>query len=188
MESPSTARIFTYHVDANNRLESVDSEWLLFARENEASHLTAEAVVGQPLFQFVAGEETRLLYQEIIDRVRRTQRTAVIPFRCDSPSVRRFMTLVISPRTNGHLQFTAQLIREEEREPVPLFDPSISRAEEFIVVCSWCRRVEASGCWLEVELAVRRLELFDKTRQPRISHGICAECAKSLRREADHAG
>ncbi|MFN0207068.1 MAG: hypothetical protein ACKVS6_12265, partial [Planctomycetota bacterium] len=178
-------RVFAYRVDANNRLVSVSSDWLSFARENQASHLSADAVIGQPLFQFVTGKETQLLYQMTIDRVRQTQRTVVIPFRCDSPSVRRFMELVISPCPNGHVQFTGRIIREEVREAVPLLDPSVSRTDEFLVVCSWCRRVEVSGCWLEVELAVKRLQLFDHTYLSQISHGICADCVERVRLEVD---
>ena len=187
MQSPSTERVFVYSVDADNQLDSVSSDWLSFARENQASHLNADTVIDQPLFHFVTGWETQQLYKMIFDRVRHTRRRVVIPFRCDSPSLRRFMELVVSPCADGHLQLTGRLVRQEEREPVPLFDSSVSRTQDFIVVCSWCKRVEVSERWLDVELALRQLELFNETCLPQISHGICAECMKRVELEIDQA-
>jgi hypothetical protein len=54
---------------------------------------------------------------------------------------------------------------------------------ERVVVCGWCKRVDVSGDWLEVELAVTRLGLFNLTRLPQITHGICVDCRKRVRRE-----
>ena len=126
-------------------IESVTPEWLSFARENQAQHLSSDAVVGQPLLNFVTCHITRELYAVIIDRVRETRQAVVLPFRCDGPSVRRFMELDIRPDDGGRLRFAARTIREEQREAVPFFDPDVERTEAFVTVCSWCKRV-----WLPV--------------------------------------
>jgi len=182
-----TEGLFVYRVDAENRIVSVNSDWLSFAQANGAPHLTTAAVVGQPLFRFVTGMETQHLTQLIIDRARQTRRTIAIPFRCDSPSVRRFMELVISSSTNDQVEFAGRTIREERRKGVPLFDASVIRTNDNLIVCSWCKRINLSGNWLEVELAVSQMELFNLTRLPRLTHGICADCAKQVRRDIDDA-
>ncbi len=44
--------------------------------------------------------------------------------------------------------------------------------EEFLLVCSWCRKVGHDGDWLTME------EYFGSKFSTETSHGICAECAK----------
>lgn len=43
--------------------------------------------------------------------------------------------------------------------------------EEFLRMCSWCRRIEHDGSWLTVE------EFFDSRLATETSHGICPACA-----------
>jgi hypothetical protein len=92
------------------------------------------------------------------------------------------MELEVSPGPDGHVRFQGRTVREEKRQPVPLLDSSINRDDDFLKVCSWCKRVQAEGEWLEVELAVEGLELFNRQSLPQISHGICEDCGISLRR------
>jgi len=94
-------RDFTYRVNADDRIVSVNSDWLSFARENQASHLSVKTVVGRPLSQFVTCKEMQHLYDTIIEKVRRTRRTIVIPFRCDGPTVRRSHSATVYG--TGHL-------------------------------------------------------------------------------------
>src|ERR1700712_1115935 len=44
--------------------------------------------------------------------------------------------------------------------------------EEFLLVCSWCRKVGYEGEWLTTE------EYFGSKFHTETSHGICPECAK----------
>lgn len=44
--------------------------------------------------------------------------------------------------------------------------------EEFLLVCSWCRRVGHEGRWLTME------EFFGSQLATATSHGICPECAR----------
>jgi len=188
MQSGPPTRLFKYQVNADNRIDWVDSEWLSFACENDASHLNTEAVVGEPLFRFIDGIETQHLYRMILDRVRRVQQSIVIPFRCDSPSVRRFMELDVSPCVNRAVQFSGRIVQEQQRRSVLLLDSSVGRTDEFVVVCSWCKRIAASGLWLDVEHAVRKLRLFDESRLPLLTHGICIDCRERMLQEIDKAG
>ena len=177
--------IFTYRVDSRDRIQSVNEDWLAFACENQASGLNIKTVIGRPLFRFLTGEGTRHLYQMIIDRVRKTQKTAVIPFRCDGPTMRRFMELKISPCADGVVQFEGRIVREEERERVALFDLTVARTDEFVRMCSWCKRIWVEGEWFEVELALKRLKLFNKTALPQITHSVCSDCSERITQELD---
>ena len=44
--------------------------------------------------------------------------------------------------------------------------------EEFLLVCSWCRRVGDHGEWLTME------EYFGSRLSTETSHGICPDCAQ----------
>jgi hypothetical protein len=47
--------------------------------------------------------------------------------------------------------------------------------EEFLLVCSWCRKVGHEGRWVTME------EYFGSKFATETSHGICPECANSVR-------
>jgi hypothetical protein len=177
MKRTETEEASIYRVNADNMIVSVNPGWIAFALQNHGSHLSPDAVMGQPLFRFIKGRDTQDLYQVIIERVRRSQDKAFIPFRCDGPSKRRFMKLEISSGANGQVQFTALTTREDERERVSLLDPLVNRTDECVLMCSWCKRVSVAGNWLNVELAVKHMELFNETSLPQITHGICIDCA-----------
>jgi hypothetical protein len=48
--------------------------------------------------------------------------------------------------------------------------------EEFLLVCSWCRKVGHEGKWLTME------EYFGSRFATETSHGICPECAGQVRK------
>ena len=77
--------------------------------------------------------------------------------------------------------FSARLRSEEAREePQPLLDPEAPRAEDTLTMCGWCDRFEVDGEWVEVEEAALRLELFNRSELPVLSHGICPDCNEML--------
>lgn len=67
---PENTSRYIYRVDADDIICYVDPHMVWFARENGAPHLTLNALVGQPLFSFVTGLETRHLSGVLMERVR----------------------------------------------------------------------------------------------------------------------
>ena len=176
--------LFSYIIDSDNRVTMVSKEWLRFAQENSATHLTQESIIGKPLFDFIADPETRHLYQMVINKVRSTGTTLSLPFRCDAPGLRRYMQLVIAPLQNQYLQLVGEILREEPREPVPLLDNHTERSDQFLTICSWCKRVKVLNNWLEVEEAVDELGLFHQSPLPQLTHGMCQQCKESALSQA----
>jgi hypothetical protein len=172
-------RQFIYRVDAQDRITFVDVNWLAFAAENGLPALTAEAVAGKVLRDFISDLTSRQFYKIFADKARETGHIIAVPFRCDGPEQRRFMKMFIVPQPDGALEFRSLLEREEARPRVDLFDATVPRTGDFISVCAWCKRVKASD-WVEAEAAVQELQLFHLPRLPQISHGICPDCSKAL--------
>jgi hypothetical protein len=51
----------------------------------------------------------------------------------------------------------------------------LHRLEEFMLVCSWCRKVGQEGQWLTME------QYFGSNFDTQTSHGICPECSQKAR-------
>jgi hypothetical protein len=165
-----------YELDDELRIVAFDARWSLFAVANETPRLAeAEHVLGRPLLSFIAGDSTAHLYETLFDVVRRTQRPVTLPFRCDSPSLRRYLDLTIEPRPHG-LALSSTLSKAEARPREPLLDAAAARSEEMLRMCSFCKKLKVAAEWMEVEAAVARLRIFDRARVPAISHGLCEPC------------
>jgi hypothetical protein len=153
-------------LDGADRITAVDDAWLGFAAANDAPELTRQAVVGVPLYE----------------RARAGLGARAIPFRCDHPGGRRYMTMSVEPEPSDGLRLEYSIEREEPRPWAPLVDRRASRSEELLRVCSWCNRAAVDGAWLELDELLRRSELFARRGPvPRLTHGLCQDCARKLR-------
>lgn len=176
-----------YEIDRIDRIVALSDEWYRFARENDAGPSLTELRPGVALWDLITGAEVRHLYESIFAGVRRRLQPVRLPFRCDSPGLRRFMELEVSPTDGGGLMLAGHLLHEEPREEVDLLAPrpaseaSSQEPETFVAMCSWCKAARLGGEWGAVEELVRAEGLFQKERVPRISHSICPECRESVR-------
>lgn len=178
MAEQSDARVFIHTVDAAGNIVAVNGEWVEFARENGAPELVRESVVGRAIWEFMEGRETRHISRLLLDKVRSTGKSLSLPYRCDSPALRRFMEMEIVPVGGGAVEFRSRLLDVEPRDPVLLLDPHAGRGEEFLTVCSWCRRARVSSVWVELDEAVKMLDLFSSAALPQLTHGICQDCSR----------
>jgi hypothetical protein len=172
---------YQYIIDHEDRITWLSSSWDEFAGANNGSKAMVSAIIRQPLWNSVTGEETKYFYKLFTDKVRTTANKVSFPFRCDAPDRRRFMQMTIHPKNDGQLIFMSAIIREEPRQPLPILKNDLQRSNELLVMCAWCKAINvASGKWAELEIATRELDLFDDKPLPQISHGICPHCAEDL--------
>jgi hypothetical protein len=182
----SNDETFSYLIDGDCLIVSVDSSFKQFALENEAPELAQQSLIGKSLFAFLCDRNTEELYRQMIERVRSDGRPVTVPFRCDSPTERRFMELKISPAEDGLLHFCSTMKRIEPRERVALLEQNSPRSDEILLQCGWCKKVNVGDDWLEVEAAVERLKLFNRPMLPELSHGICAKCKSLLMEDLEN--
>jgi hypothetical protein len=182
-------REFIYRVDSADQIVFANEHWYDFARENDVLGLQQATVIGRPLWDFIANPEILHLFQVLHARIRRTGTPVTLHYRCDSPDCRRFMELKVVPQAAGAVEFRSRILRTEPRDHVRLLEPEIARTEEWIMMCSWCKKVALpGGYWVEVEEAVNALHLFNSPRMPRISHGICGECGRVFEQSLEQQG
>ena len=84
--------VFEYEIDASDVITQVNRHWEEFAEANDAPGLGAR-VVGTWLWKHFAGMEVKYIYRTLLERVRESGQSVSIPFRCDSPELRRRMSL-----------------------------------------------------------------------------------------------
>jgi hypothetical protein len=168
-----------YSVDSGGRIERVSNSWNAFAADNDAPELIDAAVIGRPLVDFIAGSETKHVFDLLSHRVR-AGHVVTLPFRCDAPGRRRRMRLTMTGVSDGGIEFRSTPLEEVERPAQPLLDRGRSHGEEWLKVCSWCKRVKVVEQWVEIERAAEYLQLFDPGHLPQITHGMCQDCYQSL--------
>jgi hypothetical protein len=170
--------IFIYRVDSTDTILSVGDNWHVFAYANAwGGDLRPEDVVGHKLWEFIQGSQTRYLYHELFRRARSGMRSRPIPFRCDSPSERRFLELLIKALPGGLIEITSTLLRTEPRSPVRLLAADTPRSTDFIRMCSICKKIKVSSeQWIDIEEGVAQLRLFEAEEMPQITHGVCPPC------------
>jgi hypothetical protein len=176
----------TYELDAEFRIQAVDAAWSAFALANGAPELVVPpGPLGHSVFGYLKDATTAHLYHRLFEHVRRTGRSVAFPFRCDSPGLRRFLEMKISPLEPAGLHLETRVVRLEARSPVALLERGARRSAQFLSMCSWCKAVEVAGGWRELEDAVVALRLFEREALPMLTHGICAPCQERLEGELE---
>lgn len=177
MSDSPNHRVFCYRIDPQGLITYANNHWFDFAVENNCHYLTQERVINSNLWGYISNDETRHLYQLLVKKVLKEGESIVLPFRCDSPEIRRFMQMRISQADSSQCEFQCRIVKEEYRDPVDILDPSTARCEDYLRMCSWCKKVDAGNeRWVEVEKAILELDLFAEQYPPEITHTICPDC------------
>lgn len=172
--------VLRYRVDAEDVIVDLGEGFERFAAENGASGL-AGRVMGTAIWSQLQGEEVIHLYRDLLRACRGSGRAVEFPFRCDSPTLRRYMRMRMVAAPDGSVTFESALLREVPRDAVELPPSGGGPQDAMLVVCAWCRQVEVeAGAWVELEEALRRLGLFGRETPWRISHGICPSCYRAV--------
>lgn len=168
-----------YHIiDQNDIIVSISDNWASFANENmDSGSCLPENILGSSLWDHIKDPETKHLYGIILQKVRQDKHLSTFSFRCDSPDQRRFLELTVDPNDDGSVDFKSQIIKTERREPVDLLRSDIERSDDFIRICSMCKKIAISDeRWEEVEIAVQELKLFEAELLPSFTHTVCPFC------------
>jgi hypothetical protein len=161
-----------YRLDAKNRIIEVGGNWDRFAHENGADDLASDFVIGLPLRAFISGDVTKMFMDTMLTRVRLTGKPAVIPYRCDSPGIKRFMEM--SLEAIGTEVFSEHRILAER--PMPRHTnfrvAAHNKSCRMIKQCSMCSRfANPGGEPVEPEVAG-----ISSDEPLNIIYFICAEC------------
>lgn len=142
-----------YVIDSQDRIVDVGDGWDAFAIANGGASLVAEAVVGRSLWDFVAGEPVRALYEVCFLVARQARRTLRLDFRCDSPLYRRHLLMRVAATPSGMITLST-ITKSLSSWPTPSTTESAPAGP--IVMCGLCRAVRRAEAWVDVDDWVAR--------------------------------
>lgn len=174
-EKHMNQQTYIYRIDAEDRIIEVSENWTTFHEGNSPAPL--KDVIGCSVWDFIQDIEIHHLYKEIFQHLRKGKSARPIPFRCDSPDERRWLELRFQVLPNAHIELRSQIVRTEPRPPVKLLMQDTPRSQDFISICSMCKKIKVSeNQWVEIEEGVVLLKLFEAESMPQLTHGLCADC------------
>ncbi len=155
------------------RAESENGDSTLAIDGTFAAPFLCNPIVGCNLFDFVSGDEIDHLYRALATRVLETGQTINFVYRCDSPGIRREMSMELS-RDEGMVRYKSVVVRETLRaRAVPWQTPG---APMFVAICSFCQNYRfpiSSRVWKNLEKLLTEQALPDEFS---FTHGICDVC------------
>ncbi len=183
---PASDGVISYAINHLDQIVTVGESWDAFSDANEGV-VRAAGIVGHSVWEFVSHDTTRQVYRDLIARVHSGHRVQ-FAFRCDSPTLRRFMRMSMSPGPDASVLFDSQVLRTEPRDaPILTVDPAIQTGD-LLRMCGWCRRVAvAADEWVEIEIAVDRLGILAHDPAVGVTHGMCPDCFTRVVGEVDAA-
>lgn len=161
-----TKTVYTYVVDAEDRIRSVDENWRRFAIENGAPDLPDRAI-GESLYRFFADASVVELYRTLAEGVRKNGRRLIVPFRCDSEERIRIMELEMTLVDDGAIRYSGVLLEEFQRPKIP------ARATSGrLPRCSVCLFVQVEEEWVSSSDLAFALDTSEWT--------VCPTCIEAL--------
>jgi hypothetical protein len=167
--------IVTYWVNLNYRIKKVNDAFMELAGSEMPPPLDQITWEGADIMDLIEGEECRLFYQVMLQRVRITGKPYAYPYRCDSPGVARYMRMQLTPEAGNvirHDNFT-----ELERKLIPrirFYQGDASNMKR----CSICNRLKSGHTW--VDLMEENIFYKDTITSWPVDYTVCTDCLKKL--------
>lgn len=166
-----------YRIDGNDRISAVNDAWSEFARSNSGDHLLPPGILGHSLWRSIVDPTTVQVYRLLLARVRDGTAPVSFRFRCDAPDTRRLFEMHLTSATGGAIDFETRLLESHPRPHVSLLDVTIPHYGALVTICAWCMRVRSlDETWVDIESAIPSIGLFETSKTPQLSHGICPSC------------
>jgi hypothetical protein len=166
----------TYWLDTKDRISSIHGPWDKFADENDGVGVRACDVYGRSIWDYVTGDTTRMWLGAVFQLARLRGVRIERPYRCDSPDLKRFMRMHISPDEKGGLQIEHKMLNIEERiSPIYIQHGSENVSKNLTLRCSFCGRVKQREAWLEPPSvhAITPCKII-------VAYSVCEDCQQMM--------
>jgi len=179
-ESPvQIGEVTTYWLDTKDLITAVSSSWNHFALNNNAGkNSLAQNVIGQNIYSFIISDPTRMYLQILIQQARVLGNTVAKKYRCDSPQLKRYMEMRITPEQTGQIRLDHLLERVEPFVRPISFYPASSGGTATAYRCSICARLYLAGCWVMPDDAITEGLISLDAPLP-VIYTVCPVCQPS---------
>ena len=168
-----------FRLDKSDRITETGGAWDTMAHENGGDALCGGTVIGHPLYDYVSGDVSKMFVRTVIDGVRVLQRPRALPYRCDSPGLRRYMEMAITCEPGGGLLLEHRLLRTEATGRRFDFQTSNAPLRQMIVRCTHCNAIKHEGRWGEPEAVLPE----QVSGALAVVYGVCPRCMERIRRK-----
>jgi len=165
-----------YQLDKKDRIISVNNTWDEFAHDNGGTHVFEKDICGCSLWDFIAGDSTRMWMQSVLWVARLKKTVIERPYRCDSPELKRFMKMRIIPDRGGVLRIEHEVMSTEQiAVPVYAKYGVGIKHPRLKLKCSFCSRIKYDRGWEEFsgEDAGESSEIY-------VAYGVCEDCQRLM--------
>jgi len=168
----------SYWIDGTDTIVKVNQVWDRFALGNDGGDaVLSSKVVGRNVFDFISGDETRMYLGALLQHARYLNRTVVRPYRCDSPALRRYMEMQVSPDADGLVRLDHVLLRAEPYEVPVVYRHESDPDAEALFRCSVCSNLQVADRWFAPEDA-RILCGMPCDKPIPVRYAVCPSCTK----------
>lgn len=181
--------VYFYELDADDLIVAASDSWDTFAHENEGEHLVFEKIRGTVIWDHITDPETSELYRRIFASAR-AGRPVQFFLRCDSPTVRRMLSVhAAMSGDESKLRVSTMLFRADQREFHDIRGKLDTEKLISLPACSWCEKVMvAEQDWQEIEAAAAWLGKGMRSGKCRLSYTVCPSCRVQIERQLTLAG
>jgi len=171
--------VITYRLDHRDTIVEVSQTWNHFALSNNATEKTlAKAVIGCTVFSFILGDPTRMYFQALLQQARILGRSLARNYRCDSPELKRYMEMRLTPEPEGIVRLDHTIQRVEPLKPSLSFQPASRVTSETIGRCSVCARLTTGLRWVQPEEVLKQGQ-FPRDGAIPVRYLVCPDCVTS---------
>jgi hypothetical protein len=174
-----------YWIDINNIIVAVCGPWDQFACANNGQNVLGINIKGTSIFTYINGDDTQMWFEALLQQARLTKLDVTRPYRCDSPNVKRFMSMSIKYENSGILKVQHTILSIEERKKTIQIEYANPWTNGLIYQrCSSCGHIRNNNIWTEPGSG----ELLNITNY-RVIYSVCPTCLASLKsRVAQYGG
>ncbi|AXJ01997.1 hypothetical protein CYPRO_2758 [Cyclonatronum proteinivorum] len=176
MEPSSQKTRTTYKVSKAKLIIAVGGEWDEFAAQNDGKRALSRSVIGRPIWDFVTGAPTRMWLEALFQLAELRNEPVERIYRCDSPQLKRVMSMRISPEDEKVLRVDNELISVEPLEKKVVIRHHSRNPDTTIRMrCSICGKIKVGEEWNEpVELTE------DNPAGIIVAYTVCGSCKQAM--------
>jgi len=171
----------SYRIDSDDCIYAVGGVWQTLDEQNQSADMCGLASLnGKSVFKQFGDDETRMIYAKIFERVRVSGKAVYFQIHCDELQLIRMLEARILPLAHAHLEVGFRVLKEQPRDASVILD--VCGVEQpFITMCSYCGDLkDRDGKWQALEREITSSDLFSGESLPKISHGMCPDCAENF--------
>lgn len=187
----------SYWLDSQNIICKVDKYWDQNMDVNIwwSKRASSKEIVGQNLFSFICDDITRMYVSTMVSSVRLLKKEMSRPYRCDTPDLKRYWQMIVSPVANNGVKVSHELVRTEPLlkkvyfktivPPLPLLSAPATDTHHLKgtshIRCSLCNRISKmhSDQWQDIDTLEDEAIPPDDTLN--VLYGICPSCLQGHR-------